>query len=124
VNDIKEDAATIRVAVYEDKYKGNEFVAANSVRLWDFTFDASFFSTPYLDNTLLPNGTRFSVIYKGCLDEKEPPHFVCRFPLGNTRQPQAQFDVVIFKSDFLSRRDRPDIDRLLQRSANRGWRFF
>ena len=105
------------------KYKGKEFDASRSLLpLWDFKFDASFFSTPYLDNTLLPNGTRFSVIYRGCLEKKEPD-FVCRFPLGPARQPQGHFDVVIFKSDFLSRRDRPDIDRLLQKSAKR-WPFF
>jgi hypothetical protein len=124
--DIKEDAATIRLWIQKDKYVSNEYdpVQSGKEPLLDLTFDASFFSTPYLDNTLLPDGTRFSVIYRGCMDSKEKD-FECRFPLKKDHQPQAQFDVVIFKSGFLNLRDRPGVEALLRRdkSGSSWWNF-
>jgi hypothetical protein len=123
VKDIREDAATILVAIYEDKYVKNELDAdRSSSGLTDFKFDASYFSTPYVDNTLLPDGSRFAVIYRGCMDDEEKD-LTCQFPIKPNHQPKAGFDVVTFKAGFVSRRDRPDIDQLLKETtkSNSWW---
>jgi hypothetical protein len=117
VKQLREDAATVAIWLYKDKYVNNQLQPGESERLSNFTFDASFFSTPYLDNTLLPSGKRFAVIYKGCMDSIEKD-FECRFPMRKGRQPMAQFDVVIFESGFLNRRDRPNVEEMLRKGRN------
>ena len=74
----------------------------------------SYFSTPYMDNTRLFDGSRFSVLYDGCIDQKAADQ-VCRFPLAPTAQPMAQFKVVVFDEAFLSQRDRPYVDQILEK---------
>jgi len=71
-----------------------------------------------MDNTRLFGGSRFSVIYDGCIDPKAADH-VCRFPLTATSQPQGQFKVVVFDEAFLSQRDRPYVDQILEKLGAR-----
>jgi hypothetical protein len=124
VNRIDEDSATTTVAIYEDKYVGNKFDPASSKPVEVVEFDASYFSTPYIDNTRLSNRSRFSLIYKGCMDAQDP-EYKCRFPLAADRQPQAIFDVVVFKEEVLSQKDRPYLDQVLEKIAKvRKWGWF
>jgi len=123
VNRIDEDSATTTVEIYEDKYVNNRLDVENSRPVEVVEFDASYFSTPYVDNTRLSNRSRFSVIYKGCMDAKEPD-YNCRFPLAADRQPQAMFDVIVFREEVLSQKDRPLVDQVLDKigKANKwGW---
>jgi hypothetical protein len=115
VKHLEEDSATLSVWVYQDKYNGNKFDAQNSQVTEDpLDFDVSYFSTPYMDNTRLSNGNRFAVIYSGCMD-RDGPEFACEFPVPPGRKPQAQFQVVVFKEGFLSQRDRPYVDQLIDK---------
>jgi len=106
----------VSVLLYRDVYEGDRLNAAQSLPdLRPIEFEVSYFSTPYMDNTRLFGGSRFSVIYVGCIDETNPPDQTCRFPLSPTAQPQAQFKVVVFDEAFLSQRDRPYIDQILEK---------
>ncbi len=116
VNEIREDAAVITVRLYEDRFKGKVFDPDNSpAEIGRFQFDASYFSTPYADNTALPDGTRFAVVYKGC-EDYDTNGRLCRFPLNRKHRISAWFDVVVFKANFTTLRDRPDVGRLLGRT--------
>lgn len=112
VKQIKEDAATVDVLIYEDKYRDKKFDAEDSPELSRFRFDASYFSTPYTDNIRLPNGIRFAVIYKGCVDW-DALDKTYRFDNPNHRL-SAQFRVVTFTDNFTPQKDRPDIDQMIE----------
>ena len=122
VNHILESSAKVTVLLYEDVFKGNEFMPGRSLpNVRPIEFDVSYFSTPYMDNTRLFGGSRFSVIYDGCIDTQAVDQ-VCRFPLKPATQPQAQFKVVVFDEAFLSQRDRPYVDQILEKlSATGSW---
>jgi hypothetical protein len=116
VKELLESAAKVSVLLYRDVYDGDRLDAARSLPdLRPIEFEVSYFSTPYMDNTRLFDGSRFSVIYVGCIDEANPPDQTCRFPLSPTAQPKAQFKVVVFDEAFLSQRDRPYIDQILEK---------
>jgi hypothetical protein len=108
-----EDAARVVVQLYHDHYDGNKFNPGKVDLGKPIEFEVSYFSTPYMDNTRLKNGSRFSVLYKGCSDDQEPD-YECRFPLKDGRKPVAYFQVVTFSEKFLSQRDRPYIDKILE----------
>ena len=104
VEDIRADAAEVDLSIYKDLYEDKTY--KDTLLQQKYTFDASFFSTPYVDNTQLPNGARFAVIYKGCLD-LDNKDVTCVFPLDPEHNVRALFQVVAFSPDFLSLRDRP-----------------
>ena len=122
VNQILESAAKVTVFLYEDVYKKKRLVPEESVaQVRPIEFEVSYFSTPYMDNTRLFGGSRFSVIYDGCIDPSVEDQ-VCRFPLKASAQPRAQFKVITFDEAFLSQRDRPYVDQILEKiGATRGW---
>lgn len=117
VREIREDAATVTVYIHDDEDKGNDTAktAAQPPKpplVGRYVFDASFFSTPYSNNTLLSGGTRFAVVYKGCLDRNETDR-TCRFPLNRQHDIEAQFTVVTFPSDFSPLTERPELKKLV-----------
>ncbi len=115
VNQILESSAKVTVILYEDVFKDRRFLPEQSLpHLRPIQFEVSYFSTPYMDNTRLFSGSRFSVIYDGCIDPKAHEE-VCQFPLKPPAQPQAQFKVVVFDESFLSQRDRPYVDQILEK---------
>jgi len=113
VEDIRADAAEVEVLIYKDLYEDRTYKDKDVLLLQRYSFDASFFSTPYVDNTQLPNGARFAVIYKGCLD-LDNKDVTCVFPLDREHNVQALFQVVTFNPDFLSLRDRPAPQKVLR----------
>jgi len=117
-----EGAANVTVVLYEEVYKKKRLVPEESVaQVRPIEFEVSYFSTPYMDNTRLFGGSRFSVIYDGCIDPSVEDQ-VCRFPLKATAQPRAQFKVITFDEAFLSQRDRPYVDQILEKiGASKGW---
>jgi hypothetical protein len=113
VKELLETSAKVSVLLYRDVFDEDQFKPAQSLPdLRPIEFEVSYFSTPYMDNTRLFDGSRFSVIYDGCI-ETNAPDLVCRFPLRPSAQPKAQFKVVVFDESFLSQRDRPYIDQIL-----------
>jgi hypothetical protein len=122
VNHVLESSAKVAVILYEDVFENDQFMPGRSVpHVRPIEFDVSYFSTPYMDNTRLFGGSRFSVIYDGCIDTKAMDQ-VCRFPLKPAAEPQAQFKVIVFDEAFLSQRDRPYVDQILEKlGTTRGW---
>ena len=115
VKDVMESSAKVSVLLYRDVFDRDEFKADRSLPdLRPIEFEVSFFSTPYMDNTRLFDGSRFSVLYDGCIDRKAQGE-VCRFPLSPSAEPMAQFKVVVFDEAFLSQRDRPYVDQILEK---------
>jgi len=115
VKEMLDSSAKVSVLLYRDVYDGEAFKPERSLPdLRPIEFEVSYFSTPYMDNTRLFDGSRFSVLYDGCIDQKAADQ-VCRFPLAPTAQPMAQFKVVVFDEAFLSQRDRPYVDQILEK---------
>ena len=115
VREVLESSAKVTVLLYRDVFDGRTFNKDKSLpNLRPIKFEVSYFSTPYMDNTRLFEGSRFSVIYDGCLDANAQDE-VCRFPLKPSAQPKAQFRVVVFDEVFLSQRDRPYIDQIIEK---------
>ena len=122
VSHILDSSAKVAVMLYEDAFDNNRYVPERSMpQVRPIEFEVSYFSTPYMDNTRLFGGSRFSVIYDGCIDETVPDQ-TCRFPLKPLARTKAQFKVVVFDEAFLSQRDRPYVDQILDKiGAARGW---
>jgi len=123
VREIQDSSARVSVLLYRDVYKQDKSLdaAGSGSDLRTIDFEISYFSTPYMDNTRLFDGSRFSVIYVGCVDT-EAPDQECRFPLKETARPMAQFRVVTFEEAFLSQRDRPYVDKILEQiGSTKGW---
>jgi hypothetical protein len=115
VKELSDSAAKVSVLLYRDVFDNGAFKPALSPPdLRPIEFEVSYFATPYMDNTRLFDGSRFSIIYDGCIDQTAPDE-VCRFPLKPAAQPKAQFKVVVFDEAFLSQRDRPYVDQILER---------
>lgn len=115
VKEMLESSAKVSVLLYRDVFDKGQFNPGQSLPdLRPVEFEVSYFSTPYMDNTRLFGGSRFSVIYDGCVDAKASDQ-ECRFPLPSTAQPKAQFKVVVFDEAFLSQRDRPYVDQILEK---------
>jgi hypothetical protein len=112
VEEIRSDAAEVEVVIFKDIYEDKTY-KDDQRELQRYSFDASFFSTPYVDNTKLPNGTRFAVLYQGCLD-LDNKDVTCVFPIDREHNVQALFQVVTFNPDFLSLRDRPAPQKVLR----------
>ena len=115
VKEMLESSTKVSVLLYRDMFDGRQFKPAQSLPdLRPIEFEVSYFSTPYMDNTRLFDGSRFSVLYDGCIDANVPDQ-VCHVPLTPSAQPKAQFKVVVFDEAFLSQRDRPYVDQILER---------
>jgi hypothetical protein len=115
VKEMLESSTKVSVLLYRDMFDRRQFKPAQSLPdLRPIEFEVSYFSTPYMDNTRLFDGSRFSVLYDGCIDANAPDE-VCHFPLAPSAQPKAQFKVVVFDEAFLSQRDRPYVDQILEK---------
>lgn len=113
VDKVYEDKAHLQVELYRDQYDASgRFVPSESKLERTIEFDVSFFSTPYMDNTKF-DGSRFSILYKGCSDETQHTG-LCAFPADSSSKPLAHLQLVVFDENFLSQRDRPYVDKLLQ----------
>lgn len=125
VKKIDEKSANLSITLHRDAYNGNRFDSGSSGRalgLKPIEFNVSYFATPYMDNTRLFDGSRFSVLYRACVDYEEEDQ-ACRFPVKKGRRPLAQLDVVTFGEEFLSQRDRPYVDQILKQigTGNSWW---
>lgn len=79
-----------------------------------FVFSVSFFDMPYMDNTRLFEGDRFALILKDiCIDDPKRKYMKSD-SCDEKSFPYAVFQVVTFKEEFMSLRDRPLFDQMIQ----------
>jgi hypothetical protein len=100
--DVQPSAIKLRATVVSDAFTANG-QHAYSVYDEPMTFHASFFDMPYTDNTRLFNGRRFALT----LDKLVIP----RDPNAAT----ARLGVLVFPEEFMTLRDRPFFEEMLQR---------
>jgi hypothetical protein len=86
--DVKPSEVRVRVS------SGDERFSFKTVE-----FDASFFDTPFMNNTKLVDGSRFSFVLKNA----DPARGV------------ASIEVVTFPEEYMNLRDRPYFDEMLSR---------
>ena len=107
-----------------------EDVVINPVMSTPFKFTVSYFDMPYMDNTRLYEGERFSIVLKAiCTEENKdenclipvlsnPSCNLCGGKTRCTRYPYAVFQIVVFKEEFMTLRDRPLFEEMLRRISS------
>jgi hypothetical protein len=95
--EVNESDVQVKVTPNRESFSKGTFIYSRGAT--SVEFQASYFDTPYMDNTRLFDGSRFALLVTSI--EKE----------SNT----AHFDVVIFKGDFSSLRDRPVFEEMLKK---------
>lgn len=100
--DVQQSAIKLRATVVSDAF-GTDGRHAYSVYDEPMTFHASFFDMPYTDNTRLFNGRRFALT----LDKLVIPR--------DRNAATARLGVLVFPEEFMTLRDRPFFEEMLQR---------
>jgi len=97
LEEVNEAAVRVKVTPYLESFKDGtlNFVQA----LKPLKFEVSFFDLPYMDNTRLFDGSRFALLLSH-IDKKEE---------------SAEINAIIFKGEFMSLRDRPLFEEMLQK---------
>ena len=97
LEEVNEAAVRVKVTPYLESFKNGtlNFVQA----LKPIKFEVSFFDLPYMDNTRLFDGSRFALLLSHT-DKKEEA---------------AEINAIIFKGEFMSLRDRPFFEEMLQK---------
>jgi len=86
--------------IYENQFVGN--VLRTSLRTGTSRFDISYFDLPYMDNIKMNDGSRFSLILRKTFAEGDGSR-------------SAEIEAVHFRNDFMSLRDRPLFEEMLQK---------
>ena len=106
----------VSVSLFSSKNSGEEGSGEHvffPVKSKPFRFSVSFFDMPYMDNTRLFEGNRFAIILKSICDrERAGRDKAC---VIKEHFPYAIFQVVIFKEEFMSLRDRPLFEEMLRK---------
>jgi hypothetical protein len=92
--------ATVQVGIYDDLFNGN--VLQGSLLKGNLQFDISYFDLPYMDNTKLSDGSRFALV------------------LRNVAGDSVEIEAIRFRNDFMSLRDRPFFEEMLQKLEKGG----
>lgn len=87
--------ATIQVGIYENVF--DERVLKGSVLKGSLRFDVSYFDLPYMDNTKMSDGSRFALVLRDVADDS------------------VEIEAIRFRNDFMSLRDRPYFEEMLQK---------
>jgi hypothetical protein len=97
LEEVNEASVRVKVTPYQESFKNGtlNFVQA----LKPIKFEVSFFDLPYMDNTRLFDGSRFALLLSH-VDKKEEA---------------AEINAIIFKGEFMSLRDRPFFEEMLQK---------
>ena len=94
---VSNSAAGVKVTPYEESFSSSTLTSVKRTKAIDF--NVSYFDLPYMDNTRLFDGSRFALVLSSIQKEDE----------------SADFNVIIFKGDFTSLRDRPLFEEMLQK---------
>ena len=97
--EVKKAYVTIQVVMYDDVFEGKVF--RGSVPKGSLQFDVSYFDLPYMDNTKMSDGSRFSLI------------------LRSSDHNSAEIEAIRFRDDFMSLRDRPVFEEMVQKLEKR-----
>lgn len=92
--------ATVQVGIYDDLFDGD--VLQGSLLKGSLQFDISYFDLPYMDNTKLSDGSRFALV------------------LRNAAGDSVEIEAIRFRNDFMSLRDRPFFEEMLQKLEKGG----
>lgn len=92
--------ATIQVGIYDDLFKGE--VYQGSLLKGSLQFDISYFDLPYMDNTKLSDGSRFALVLRDVVGDS------------------VEIEAIRFRNDFMSLRDRPYFEEMLQKLEKEG----
>lgn len=92
--------ATIQVGIYDDLFKGD--VLQGSLLKGSLQFDISYFDLPYMDNTKLSDGSRFALVLRDVVGDS------------------VEIEAIRFRNDFMSLRDRPFFEEMLQKLEKEG----
>jgi hypothetical protein len=97
LEEVNEAGVRVKVTPYQESFRNGtlNFVQA----LKPLKFEVSFFDLPYMDNTRLFDGSRFALLLSH-IDKKEEA---------------AEISAIIFKGEFMSLRDRPLFEEMLQK---------
>ena len=99
--ELGDTSATVEVTPYEEFFN-QEGILTSMKQGKRMVFEVSFFDLPYMDNTELFDGSRFSLVLKGIAPD-----------VG-----AAKLSAVIFKEGFMTLRDRPLFEEMLQTLQN------
>ena len=102
LEEVNESGVRVKVTPYQESFRNGtlNFVQA----LKPIKFEVSFFDLPYMDNTRLVDGSRFALLLS-YVDKKEQT---------------AEINAIIFKGEFMSLRDRPFFEEMLQKLNQEG----
>jgi hypothetical protein len=102
LEEVYESGVRVKVTPYQESFRNGtlNFVQA----LKPIKFEVSFFDLPYMDNTRLFDGSRFALLLS-YVDKKEET---------------AEINAIIFKGEFMSLRDRPFFEEMLQKLNQEG----
>lgn len=92
--------ATIQVGIYDDLFKGE--ILQGSLLKGSLQFDISYFDLPYMDNTKLSDGSRFALVLRDVAGDS------------------VEIEAIRFRNDFMSLRDRPFFEEMLQKLEKEG----
>jgi hypothetical protein len=92
--------ATIQVGIYDDLFEGD--ILQGSLLKGSLQFDISYFDLPYMDNTKLSDGSRFALVLRDVAGDS------------------VEIEAIRFRNDFMSLRDRPFFEEMLQKLEKEG----
>ena len=102
LEEVNEAAVRVKVTPYQESFRNGTL---NFVRaLKPIKFEVSFFDLPYMDNTRLFDGSRFALLLSHV----------------NKKEEAAEINAIIFKGEFMSLRDRPFFEEMLQKLNQEG----
>ena len=101
LQEVNESVARVKVTPYQESFRSDTLNYVLKAK--PMVFNVSRFDLPYMDNTRLSDGSRFALVLSHT-DKKEGV---------------AEFNVIIFKGEFMSLRDRPLFEEMLQK-LNKG----
>lgn len=92
---VEKARVTVQLGIYDDLFEGKVFQGSLLKR--NFQLEVSAFDLPYMDNAKLSDGSRFALVLRRAYGDS------------------AEIEAIRFKSDFLSLRDRPVFEEMLQK---------
>jgi hypothetical protein len=95
--------ATVQVGIYEDVFEGK--ILKGSLLKGSLRFDISYFDLPYMDNTKMSDGSRFALVLRAIEGDS------------------VEIEAIRFRNDFMSLRDRPYFEEMLQKLEKDGGNY-
>jgi hypothetical protein len=105
----------VKVSVSLHEYQWEDIPKFIQVDQEPFVFYVSYFDMPYMDNTRLFDGERFAIVLKAICEEGSKER---EEECGADTSPHysyAIFQVVTFREEFMSLRDRPLFEEMLKK---------